>query len=108
MKYSPFGNHNVNIEYNKKCHGENRSDDNDNHNLHANQNQKEEEQNKHNCHGYVFATTVAENEILMKELFDAKPTVYKPNIPNLVYQYELYTNCYCNTLNKENPEICLV
>jgi len=54
--------------------------------------------------GYVLATTVAENILIMSELFQAKPNVFKPNIPNLVYQYNVYTNFDSKALLKVNPE----
>jgi hypothetical protein len=31
--------------------------------------------------------------------------VFKPSIPNLVYQYRLYTNYESSTLSQLNPEI---
>ena len=43
-----------------------------------------------------------ENQLLMEEMFNAKPTVFKPTIPNLVYQYEVYTNCCCCWLDDNN------
>jgi len=57
--------------------------------------------------GFVVTTTVAENEFLMYELFRAKPTIFKPSIPHLVYQYEIYINYTegCSLLGKKNPEI---
>jgi hypothetical protein len=57
--------------------------------------------------GLVLATTVAENQSLMEELFNAKPTIFKPNIPKLVYQYNVFINCIdeCNILKEKNPEI---
>jgi len=55
--------------------------------------------------GLVMATTVAENQEIMKELFHATPTVFKPKLPNLVYQYNVYTNFYSELLSKPNPEI---
>jgi len=57
--------------------------------------------------GSVLATTVAENIPIMNELFQARPNVFKPNIPNLVYQYNVYTNFDCKALSKVNPEIKL-
>lgn len=113
LKYSPFRDDNVKIAK-SICSIENRGQsNNDDHSCPSEKNHKEEqeEQEEQNCCGYVFLTTVAENETIMGELFDAKPTVFKPNIPNLVYQYEIYTNCFeehCRTLNKQNPEICIV
>ena len=57
--------------------------------------------------GRVLATTVAENIDLMDKLLQAKPTVFKPRIPNLVYQYNVYTNFECKAMSKVNPEIKL-
>lgn len=58
-----------------------------------------------NNHGRVVATTVKENQDLMMELFQASPTVFKPSVPNLVYQYEIYINTECEILSLPNPEI---
>jgi hypothetical protein len=57
--------------------------------------------------GVVLGTTVSENASLMKDLFGAEPIVFKPVIPHLVYQYNVYINCPkdCKTLKKANPEI---
>jgi hypothetical protein len=57
--------------------------------------------------GLVLATTVAENQSIMEELFNAKPACFKPNIPKLVYQYNVFVNCIdeSNILKKKNPEI---
>jgi len=57
--------------------------------------------------GHVIATTVAENIDIMDELFHAKPTVFRPTIPNLVYQYNVYTNFDCEALSTVNPEVKL-
>ncbi len=56
--------------------------------------------------GIVLGTTVSENSYLMKDLFDADPTIFKPVIPHLVYQYNVYINVEeCNTLRMTNPDI---
>lgn len=110
LKYSPFRDANVNIAKNTYNQQNIDQKDDDDDPFLSDENRKEVRKEQHR-RGYVFATTVAENETLMGELFDAKPTVFKPNIPNLVYQYEVYTNCFeehCRILNKQNPEICLV
>lgn len=41
----------------------------------------------------------------MEELLQVKPTAFKPSIPNLVYQYNLYTNYDCERFQTPNPEI---
>ncbi len=57
--------------------------------------------------GYVLGTTVAENQALMQELFNAKPTIFKPTLPHLVYQYGVYVNFIdeCSVLKEKNPEL---
>jgi EEF1A lysine methyltransferase 1 len=55
--------------------------------------------------GLVLASTIAENADFMKELLNVTPQVFKPSIPNLVYQYRLYTNYESSTLSQLNPEI---
>ena len=55
-----------------------------------------------------LGTTVHENASMMRELFDASETVYKPSIPNLVYQYSLFTNFpVLGPLAFSNPELPL-
>lgn len=53
----------------------------------------------------VLCTTVFENAPLMDELFHAKPQAFMPSIPNLVYQYNLYTNYKSAVFDQRNPEI---
>ena len=60
---------------------------------------------KSNAH--VIATTVDENAGLMDTLFGCQPTHFKPSIPNLVYQYSVFTNFESDCLNAKNPEISL-
>jgi len=57
--------------------------------------------------GLVLGSTVAENASLMNELFGAQASVYRPKIPNLVYQYNVYVNFIedCNTLTRPNAEL---
>ena len=55
--------------------------------------------------GKVICTTVAENEPLLVELFGAKSTKFQPSIPNLVYQYNLFTNYPSEVFAELNPEI---
>ena len=61
----------------------------------------EDQKNK----GIVFATTVRENQFLMRELFDAQPTVFRPKIPNLVYQYNIFLNVESDVMSEPNHEI---
>ncbi len=53
----------------------------------------------------IIASTIVENEALMKELFGAKPVTFQPSIPHLVYQYNFYCNFEPQILNSKNPEI---
>eukprot|EP01034_Spumella_vulgaris_P025068 gene25068-31480_t len=55
--------------------------------------------------GKVILTTVIENSPFLFELLGAKPTKYQPSIPNLVYQYNLFTNYSSPVFDKLNPEI---
>lgn len=42
---------------------------------------------------------------MMKELLGVTPQAFQPSIPNLVYQYNFYTNYTPTALGKKNPEI---
>ena len=42
--------------------------------------------------GKLLCSTIDENKEFMKELLDVEPAVFRPSIPNLVYQYNFYTN----------------
>jgi len=55
----------------------------------------------------VIATTVEENAILMKEMFGCKPATFRPSIPNLVYQYSVFTNFSCLALSDKNSELAV-
>lgn len=56
--------------------------------------------------GQIIGTTVYENASLLAELLEGvKPTNFLPSIPNLVYQYNLYTNYDSAVFSKKNPEI---
>ncbi len=58
------------------------------------------------CAGKALCTTVAENAPLMQRLFSATPAPFKPSIPHLVYQYELYINFPpSQALAQKNPEV---
>ena len=43
-------------------------------------------------YGKAVCTTINENIPLLKEILGVDPTAFQPSIPNLVYQYNLYTN----------------
>lgn len=55
--------------------------------------------------GLVVATTVAENASMMSELLGVRPNGFLPSIPNLPYQYALYTNFTAPELDAANPEV---
>ena len=55
--------------------------------------------------GLVLASTIDENEGFMNELLGCQRRQFRPSIPNLVYQYSLYSNFDSDGLNSLNPEI---
>ena len=60
-----------------------------------------------NMVGNLLCSTIDENAEFMHELLGVKPTVFRPSIPNLVYQYSFYTNFEDEQANEKNPEIPL-
>lgn len=55
--------------------------------------------------GLVLLTTILENAPLLEELFGVKPNKFRPSIPNLVYQYHIFTNYNSTGLSEVNPEV---
>lgn len=57
--------------------------------------------------GRMLLTTVNENLPMLKEILgnEVYMTAFMPSIPNLVYQYNLYTNYPSEVFSKKNPEI---
>jgi len=56
--------------------------------------------------GRVVATTVIENAALLHEqLLQVEPTRFLPSIPNLPYQYAVYTNFDAPRLAEPNAEV---
>lgn len=55
--------------------------------------------------GLILTTTIAENDELMFRLFQAKATNFKPDIPNLVYQYMTFCNFSSQALSVINTEL---
>lgn len=53
----------------------------------------------------ILATTVQENAGLMAELFGTTEQRFKPAIPNLIYQFSLYSNFDSSCLAQSNPEV---
>ena len=55
--------------------------------------------------GLVVCTTVIENAPLLEQHLGVRPSRYLPAIPNLPYQYALYTNFPAAQLDRPNPEV---
>lgn len=55
--------------------------------------------------GRVVLTTVIENAQLLNEQLGVRPNRYLPAIPNLPYQYAVYTNFAAAQLDQPNPEV---
>eukprot|EP00245_Coleochaete_scutata_P005797 TRINITY_DN19669_c0_g1_i1.p1 TRINITY_DN19669_c0_g1~~TRINITY_DN19669_c0_g1_i1.p1 ORF type:complete len:183 (+),score=47.58 TRINITY_DN19669_c0_g1_i1:47-595(+) len=55
--------------------------------------------------GKVILSTIRENAPLLKEILQVEPQVFQPSIPNLVYQYAIFTNYTSHHLAQPNPEI---
>jgi len=56
--------------------------------------------------GRILLTTIGENAAMLAEILPGvKPQVFQPSIPNLIYQYTLYTNYDSERLQEKNPEI---
>ena len=55
--------------------------------------------------GKAVMTTVCENAGFLEESLGGISTAFQPSIPNLVYQYNLFTNYPSAEFEKINPEI---
>lgn len=55
--------------------------------------------------GKILLTTIDENEKMIFELLGCRRQVFRPSIPNLVYQYSVYANYDSRPLSIPNPEI---
>eukprot|EP00743_Colponemidia_sp_Colp-15_P009033 GILK01009858.1.p1 GENE.GILK01009858.1~~GILK01009858.1.p1 ORF type:complete len:189 (+),score=22.47 GILK01009858.1:23-568(+) len=55
--------------------------------------------------GKILISTIQENEVMMKELLSVTKRAFQPSIPNLVYQYSLFSNYESDALSMANPEI---
>jgi len=58
-----------------------------------------------NAPTFVLGTTVIENGALLRDELGVHPHRYLPSIPNLPYQYAIFSNCDARTLNEINPEV---
>ncbi len=55
--------------------------------------------------GAILLSTVVENEEHLQKILSVRMRKFKPSIPNLVYQYALYSNFEDERLERANPEI---
>ncbi|GMH46058.1 hypothetical protein BSKO_14022 [Bryopsis sp. KO-2023] len=55
--------------------------------------------------GKAILSTIPENREMLWKLFSARPCAFLPAIPNLVYQYNFFTNYETKFLCCTNPEI---
>lgn len=55
--------------------------------------------------GKIICTTIPENAGLLQGLLDVVATPFKPCIPHLVYQYDLFCNFEPRVLCQKNPEV---
>lgn len=55
--------------------------------------------------GMFLISTIDENKDMIKELTGSEPQVFRPSIPNLVYQYSFYANYEHPAFHEKNPEI---
>ena len=63
------------------------------------------DENGENFKGNLLCSTIEENKEFMKELLDVDPIAFRPSIPNLVYQYNFYTNYEEPGQALKNPEV---
>ena len=54
---------------------------------------------------HIICTTVEQNALLMKRLFNCKVTKFQPSIPKLIYQYNTYANFESTALSTINSEL---
>jgi 16S rRNA G966 N2-methylase RsmD len=55
--------------------------------------------------GKLLLSTIPENFAYLKQIMDVDLCKFRPSIPNLIYQYSLYTNYSSQLLSQWNPEI---
>jgi len=53
----------------------------------------------------ILLSSIAENKDLLKRLLNVDMRSYQPSIPNLIYQYNFYSNYEDEELDKVNEEI---
>ena len=60
---------------------------------------------KDTFHGLCLVTSIAENADMLHELLGVKRVAFQPSIPNLIYQYDMYTNFPVKHTDTVNSEI---
>lgn len=53
----------------------------------------------------ILLSSIAENKDMLKKLLNVNIKTYQPSIPNLIYQYNFYSNYEDEELDKINEEI---
>lgn len=53
----------------------------------------------------VICTTIVENAALLQRLLNVTPQRFLPSVPNLIYQYSIFTNYSSPKLEVDNPEL---
>jgi len=55
--------------------------------------------------GKMLLSTIPENAAMLADKLGCRPCAFRPSIPNLVYQYDFFTNYDLELLSQRNPEI---
>lgn len=55
--------------------------------------------------GKILLSSIEENATMLKGLLKVEKRAFKPSIPNLIYQYNLFSNYESSALDEVNPEI---
>ena len=55
--------------------------------------------------GKILCCSIVENDKMLDELLGLSACMYKPSIPNLIYQYNFYSNYEDEILGSVNEEI---
>jgi len=63
------------------------------------------EENNNGIKTKILLSSIAENKEVLKKLLNVEIKNFQPSIPNLIYQYNFYSNYEDDDLNKFNEEI---
>jgi len=66
---------------------------------------KKDDENKIDKETKILLSSISENKVLVKNLLEVEMRNYQPSIPNLIYQYNFFSNYEDEELNKFNEEI---